>query len=372
MYCFFCGKENKEEQFFCKYCGKILHPNITANPEEERKPEKNTDQEQADSDAGLLRILRKEENVPEIEEDFPEIKQEDLEIQNEVRIERGNNANTVFNILVVVIIILGLVLLASGLFLLAYIRSDINDPFAVFEGKKEIADSVLINVDVVDKEEESANSEIAFETQSGEFSTESLAVHDTEDADDESESKADTIDLKEEDDSNELPEDDSEKEAERLKISYVEASSELNVDSKDNSTYFAENILDGDYKTAWIEGVNGNGYEQFIVLHLSGVHEISKIRIFNGYLKTKRRYAINGKVTKALIDYGNGNRQMIDLNILDIPEDEVDFGPEEMGETEVVPNDKYETDTIKITIIDAVAGSKYSDTAISEIEVFGR
>ena len=26
MYCYFCGKENKDDQKFCKYCGKSLYP----------------------------------------------------------------------------------------------------------------------------------------------------------------------------------------------------------------------------------------------------------------------------------------------------------------------------------------------------------
>lgn len=29
MFCYFCGKENKDEQKFCKYCGKTLHPDAT-------------------------------------------------------------------------------------------------------------------------------------------------------------------------------------------------------------------------------------------------------------------------------------------------------------------------------------------------------
>ncbi len=41
MFCYFCGKENNDEQRFCKYCGKPLHPSMDAEPakKEQRVPE---------------------------------------------------------------------------------------------------------------------------------------------------------------------------------------------------------------------------------------------------------------------------------------------------------------------------------------------
>ena len=158
---------------------------------------------------------------------------------------------------------------------------------------------------------------------------------------------------------------------EKLRISYAEASSVLNATSKDHATYIANNVADGNYKTAWVEGVAGNGEGQILILHLDGAHKISKLKIFDGYLKTKRRYAINGRITKAVIDYGNGYQQVVDLQIMNPPEVETDFSPDEMGETDIIPETECVTDTISITIMNAVAGSKYEDTAVSEIEVYG-
>ena len=146
---------------------------------------------------------------------------------------------------------------------------------------------------------------------------------------------------------------------EKLRISYAEASSVLNATSKDHATYIANNVADGNYKTAWVEGVAGNGEGQILILHLDGAHKISKLKIFDGYLKTKRRYAINGY------------QQVVDLQIMNPPEVETDFSPDEMGETDIIPETECVTDTISITIMNAVAGSKYEDTAVSEIEVYG-
>ena len=156
----------------------------------------------------------------------------------------------------------------------------------------------------------------------------------------------------------------------RLKIVGASATSELNVASKDNATYIATNASDGDIKTAWVEGVDGNGEGQSITLYLDGVHNISRLKIYNGYMKNKRRYAINGKVTKAIIDYGNGYQQTVNVNTVYVPEEEADFEPYEIIETVVVPEQDVSTDTITITIEEATAGSTYHDTAISEIIVY--
>ena len=149
------------------------------------------------------------------------------------------------------------------------------------------------------------------------------------------------------------------------------ATSELDVASKDNATYYASNVLDNSFKTAWVEGADGNGEGHSITLRLDGMHRISKLRVYNGYLKTKRRYAINGRVSKALIDYGNGYIQHVDLNVMYPPEEEVDFSPSEMGETIIYPEKEVRTDNITLSIVEVVPGSKYTDTAITEIDVFG-
>lgn len=157
---------------------------------------------------------------------------------------------------------------------------------------------------------------------------------------------------------------------ESISIVGASATSELNVASKDNATYLATNICDGDLKTAWVEGADGNGEGQSITLYLDGVHNISRLKIYNGYLKNKRRYSINGKVTKAVIDYGNGYQQHVDVHTIFVPEEETDFEPYEIIETIVIPDQEVSTDTITFTIEEADSGSKYQDTAVSEIIVY--
>ena len=154
-----------------------------------------------------------------------------------------------------------------------------------------------------------------------------------------------------------------------VRIVSAEASSELDVVSKDNSTYHASNLYDGDTKTAWVEGVDGDGEGESVTLHLDDVHRISNVMIYNGFLSSKRRYAINGRVSKAIIDYCNGYEQEVNLLLMNPPEEETDFGVGELVRTSIAPEKEVYTDTIKITIVESVPGSKYHDTAISEIMI---
>ena len=157
---------------------------------------------------------------------------------------------------------------------------------------------------------------------------------------------------------------------EKLRIVGASATSELNVASKDNATYIATNACDGDFTTAWVEGVAGNGEGQSITLYLDGVHNISRLKIYNGYLKTKRRYVINGKATSVTIDYGNGYIQTVHMHNHPFPEEEKNFEPYELNFTAVIPEQEVSTDAITIIIDEADAGSLYEDTAISEVFIF--
>ncbi len=162
-----------------------------------------------------------------------------------------------------------------------------------------------------------------------------------------------------------------ESDARALQIVSADATSELDVASKDNATYHATNLYDGDTKTAWVEGVDGDGVGESITLHLDGKHKIDGMLIYNGFLNTKRRYAINGKVSKVNVDYGNGYTQSANLIEVYMPEEETEIDEYRIVPTLIIPDEPVETDTIRITITEATPGSKYHDTAVSEIELYG-
>lgn len=156
-----------------------------------------------------------------------------------------------------------------------------------------------------------------------------------------------------------------------IDISYAEATSELEVNSVDNSTYHASNVKDGDYTTAWIDGVDGSAVGQVLTLHLDKEHEITRLVIFNGFLKTKYRYTVNGKVTRARIDLGGRRTGDHNIRVMEPGLDNIPFRRNELSPTEIVLDEPVRTDTIKIGILGDIPGIKYYDTAISEIEVYG-
>lgn len=158
----------------------------------------------------------------------------------------------------------------------------------------------------------------------------------------------------------------------KLPLLGVEASSVLEASSKDHMTYNPENMCDGNVKTTWCEGEEGLGQDVSFKVKLDGYHQISAIKIYNGFLKTKRRYAINGKVTNIQIDYENDLNQEAGLVVMNCNEEDVTFANDELNPTVIIAPENCITDEITITILDAISGSEYEDVGISEIEVFGR
>jgi hypothetical protein len=71
--------------------------------------------------------------------------------------------------------------------------------------------------------------------------------------------------------------------------------------------YYAGNLVDNNWSTAWIEGVAGNGYGEYVLFTYTGSQaQIKGISIVNGYAKSDQAFYENGCVT-SLDVYVNGN-----------------------------------------------------------------
>ncbi len=124
---------------------------------------------------------------------------------------------------------------------------------------------------------------------------------------------------------------------------------------KRKRNYNPNNVIDGDKNTAWVEGVSGNGINQWIKVIFSCKVKIKKISIISGYTADRHRFEINNRIKKIRISFSNGY-QTID-NLEDI-----------MSPQFIVLGDiPHTTQWVKFEIIDIYLGSKYQDTAISEI-----
>jgi len=126
---------------------------------------------------------------------------------------------------------------------------------------------------------------------------------------------------------------------------------------ENSNSYCAPNAVDGNEKTAWVEGVYGDGIGEWIKISTadSSKVEISVIELQLGYHKSYSLWEQNGSPTSVLLEFEDGTEQTADVYYIDA----------------VVLDKPVKTSWVKITILDAKAGSVYSDTCISEIILYG-
>lgn len=133
------------------------------------------------------------------------------------------------------------------------------------------------------------------------------------------------------------------------------ASSEL---KEETTTHYAGNVLDKDLGTAWAEGVNGVGRNEWIKLETTDRSnmDVSAIQFSMGYHKNNQALQNNGWPYKVHIETEGGYSQTAEFY------DYTDI---------VVLDQAVTTSWIKITILEASTGKKYDDTCISEISLLG-
>lgn len=145
--------------------------------------------------------------------------------------------------------------------------------------------------------------------------------------------------------------------------SAYKASSELT--SSRVSSYVADNIHDFDLQTAWVEGKEDYGIGEEIDIrfdYMGGRLKVTHLEIHNGYCKSEKAWKENSRV-KQLGFYVNGEL-FGKLNLADTYQKQI-F---EIGKLGGKSEEKL---TFTFRILDVYPGSKYKDTAISEINFDG-
>jgi len=158
----------------------------------------------------------------------------------------------------------------------------------------------------------------------------------------------------------------------------ISASSELDKDKKNK--YTAWNLIDGDPSTAWVEGENGSGVNEYIEFHfpveytdmvdLYAAYKIDSLGIINGYAKNENVFYYNNRVKKIRIEYknsilreGNPYNMKAQESVVFILEDTMDM------QYLAFPEPIFMS-SMKITILEVFKGSKWDDTCISELRIF--
>lgn len=148
----------------------------------------------------------------------------------------------------------------------------------------------------------------------------------------------------------------------------LSASSTLS--SQSGSAYAIGNLEDGDRKTAWVEGIKGNGIGQRITITFDspdGDDESIKIpfhgmMITNGYSKNAEIWSKNGRVKKILIWLNSEKICYLDLDD--------DIYPQRFTWTANLVM-VGAGDVINLEIVEVYPGSHYEDTAISDLGFHG-
>lgn len=118
-------------------------------------------------------------------------------------------------------------------------------------------------------------------------------------------------------------------------------------------------VTDNDNSTAWVEGVKGNGIDEWVKLEFDGDIIIKDLFLINGYTKNSKIYYSNNRVKKVKVEFSDGTTLVSDLN-------------DSISSPQAINLEKgIKTSFVKFTILDVFAGDKYQDTCISEIEVNG-
>ncbi|URA11012.1 NADase-type glycan-binding domain-containing protein [Thermospira aquatica] len=156
-------------------------------------------------------------------------------------------------------------------------------------------------------------------------------------------------------------------------------------------SYSPFNLLDGQTNTCWAEGVKGDGSGEFqyyytngkwlwkyptfydfkyhgsggagVLLVFSNLFSVNRLKIINGYTKSKETYFNNARPSKLeMIFWGAKEKGVITVKIIEL-EDVMESQWIEVGYIE-------EIKAIAFTILSTYPGTRYDDTCISEIEFY--
>ena len=123
--------------------------------------------------------------------------------------------------------------------------------------------------------------------------------------------------------------------------------------------YKAANVLDSRGSTAWVEGTSGTGIGEFVELMAAdgAKLDLCGLEIDPGYHKNEDILTKNGWPSKILVETDDGFAQ--------------EFYCYSTDTQTILFNTPVEARCVRVTILEAEAGSKYTDTCISEIRLKG-
>lgn len=121
-------------------------------------------------------------------------------------------------------------------------------------------------------------------------------------------------------------------------------------------SYEAKNLADGKISTAWFEGVDGSGLNEWVLADLGGEHSVNGFTIWGGYGYSRTYWGHYNRPKSVVVEFSDGSTQEFPLADT--------FGAQEVN----FPSPK-KTASLRFRVKAAYSSDAYNDTAISEIQI---
>ncbi|NJP06741.1 MAG: hypothetical protein HC837_14540, partial [Chloroflexaceae bacterium] len=138
-------------------------------------------------------------------------------------------------------------------------------------------------------------------------------------------------------------------------------SSELPTDAA--ASYTANQVIDGSLETSWVEGVDGPGVGESFTLTFPAPLLVEQIGMSIGFDRDDAIFTANNRIKQATIRFSNGY------------EFEQTFADTRGIQTfDIAPPSPELAEVTSVTVViqDIYPGTRFDDTCLAEIEVWGR
>jgi hypothetical protein len=145
--------------------------------------------------------------------------------------------------------------------------------------------------------------------------------------------------------------------------SFATTSASSHLPTDQGGQYQSWMATDGRLDSSWVEGVAGAGVGEWLLLTFPGEIEVHSISLDVGYDRDADIFFKNNRIKTVTLVFSNG--ESLQLGFAD-----------ERGMQTVplvrAPGPNIETTTVQVVIDEVFPGTKYDDTCLAEIEVWGR
>ena len=140
-----------------------------------------------------------------------------------------------------------------------------------------------------------------------------------------------------------------------LKPASVTASSSY--PPEDGTSYDASQVIDGKASTSWVEGDPGNGLGAWVEFDLGGAKTITRLRVWGAIWYSTDFWERAGRPKELELKFADGSTVKMPMS-------------DEMKPQDFTLPKPTSTTSLRVRISAAYNGTTWSDTAISEIQVF--